>query len=744
MKQMKFDKGILILLLLFYFQSLNSQTFEVEGVKYEVGNSIYKTAMVAANCVQADRGGEVKILSTVKYDNNIYTVTAVREGAFQGCSKITSIILPETITGLGSGAFMGCSSLKRIDLPNSVTQIGSKMFQNCTSLSEIYIPDGVYVIFESAFEGCISLTEIDLPHGLTRLASRSFCNTGLRSVEIPDNTKTIDNAFYNCSFLEVVVLGEKMESFSFSGCNVLKHVYSKNKSPKSINVSSFESIVMNANLYVLPGMKSNYQRLTGWKSFFKIEESGIPFSITVDFNKDTECITIDEENKYVQIGLGHLSAISQKISGLYSIPEFIVYNDVEYKVVSIAENAFNGCEDLTSIVINKNIKYIKSAFEGCNNLQTITIDNRFPSDVEVTEETFKGLPDDVALYVPAGTYERYASHEVWGKFAQIIELGPISIGDIKALSESTVELPVYLKNIEDIAGLQFRLTLPNGVSVVESNGELTTSLTERSDGMNIMGNKDPDSENDYLFVALSLDGKQFTGNEGAVMNVKIDIPADMSLGDYEIKLEDIFMTTSSFETLSPLATSSELWIAKKYNLTYLLDGQEYWQMSVVNGDSVIKVESPVKEGYTFSGWSEIPVFMPSKDLIITGNFLPNKYQITYELEGNIFCIDSVTYDTEIITPDAPAKEWFSFNGWTNVPETMPADDLTLTGSYTLLLEMGDVNGDYRLSVVDVSILTNKILKKENEIFVEITADLNGDGRISIVDITMATNKIIEE
>ncbi len=58
--------------------------------------------------------------------------------------------------------------------------------------------------------------------------------------------------------------------------------------------------------------------------------------------------------------------------------------------------------------------------------------------------------------------------------------------------------------------------------------------------------------------------------------------------------------------------------------------------------------------------------------------------------------------------------------------------------------MGDVNGDDRISIVDITMVTNAILRKEDEGFNAKAADLNADGRVSIVDATMITNLILKK
>ncbi|MBQ8360751.1 MAG: leucine-rich repeat protein [Bacteroidaceae bacterium] len=123
--------------------------------------------------------------------------------------------------------------------------------------------------------------------------------------------------------------------------------------------------------------------------------------------------------------------------------------------------------------------------------------------------------------------------------------------------------------------------------------------------------------------------------------------------------------------------------AIKYNLTYVIDGTEYKKSEVEYGAAITTPETPAKEGHTFSGWSEIPETMPAHDVTVTGTFTVNKYEVVYTLEGEAFKKDSVLYGAAITAPEAPAKEGHTFAGWGEVPETMPANDLALNGTYTV-------------------------------------------------------------
>jgi hypothetical protein len=85
-------------------------------------------------------------------------VTEIETGAFNGCTSLTSITLPESVTSLGAYCFNYCSSLTSINIPEGITSLLSSSFRDCTALASINIPAGVTSIGESCFYNCESLT----------------------------------------------------------------------------------------------------------------------------------------------------------------------------------------------------------------------------------------------------------------------------------------------------------------------------------------------------------------------------------------------------------------------------------------------------------------------------------------------------------------------------------------------------------------------------------------------------------
>ncbi len=75
--------------------------------------------------------GDIEIPSTITYNQEEYTVTSIGDGAFQNCSDLTSVNIPEGVTSIGYNAFFDCGVLTSITIPSSVTSIGDGAFYGC-------------------------------------------------------------------------------------------------------------------------------------------------------------------------------------------------------------------------------------------------------------------------------------------------------------------------------------------------------------------------------------------------------------------------------------------------------------------------------------------------------------------------------------------------------------------------------------------------------------------------------------
>ncbi|MBQ7742049.1 MAG: InlB B-repeat-containing protein [Bacteroidaceae bacterium] len=120
----------------------------------------------------------------------------------------------------------------------------------------------------------------------------------------------------------------------------------------------------------------------------------------------------------------------------------------------------------------------------------------------------------------------------------------------------------------------------------------------------------------------------------------------------------------------------------KYKLTYVVDGEVYQTYDITFGEPINPIDDPApREGYSFSGWSNLPKYMPYRDFTISGWYIVKQYTITYIVDGEEYTSETLDYGATIIAPDAPIKEGSTFSGWSEIPATMPARNVTITATF---------------------------------------------------------------
>ena len=204
-----------------------------------------------------EAGKSAEIIEIPETYNGV-TITSIGDGAFNRCTGLKSVTIPDSVTDIGSSAFSGCTGLTSVTIPDSVTSIGSYAFYNCTGLIGITIPNSVTSISDDAFSGCTKLqyntydnaqylgnaqnpylvlvqaTAKDITscaiHASTRVIYNSafYGCTGLTNITIPDSVTSIGVlAFYDCTGLTSITIGNGVTSIgwsAFEGCTGLKSI----------------------------------------------------------------------------------------------------------------------------------------------------------------------------------------------------------------------------------------------------------------------------------------------------------------------------------------------------------------------------------------------------------------------------------------------------------------------------------------------------------------------------------------
>lgn len=127
---------------LYYYLNEADKTAQVTS---ENSNSPYWTTNITT----------ATIPDSVIFQDESYSVVSIGQRAFDGCSNLSSIIIPDNIKEVEQYAFIGCSSAKKISVGNGVSIIYSGTFSGCTNVDTIEIGTGISIIYDSGgFDGC--------------------------------------------------------------------------------------------------------------------------------------------------------------------------------------------------------------------------------------------------------------------------------------------------------------------------------------------------------------------------------------------------------------------------------------------------------------------------------------------------------------------------------------------------------------------------------------------------------------
>ena len=313
---------------------------------------------------------------------SIPNVKKIGAQAFMSCPRLSSVELCNELTSIGDEAFSGCSSLFSITIPKTVTEIGTDAFKDCANLFEVYnlssLPaekgsDDLGGLCKNAWEvytcgtavskfqnidGCVvydkdgekllmkyigEAAEVDIPDGVTVIYAKAFadCNS-ITSVTMPETVKIVrDNAFDACSNLVSVKMTDSITSVGkgiFANCKSLTNVRLPS-SMEAITERMFENCTKLAGIELPSNVKTICVRAFAGSGITELNFGNV---VTVEE-------AAFEKTKFVQLTLGD-------------------------KLTTIADNAFNGCPELTTIAFGAKLEKIgKSAFADCSKLIEVVL-----------------------------------------------------------------------------------------------------------------------------------------------------------------------------------------------------------------------------------------------------------------------------------------------------------------------------------------------------------------------------------
>lgn len=299
------------------------------------------------------------------------SLTSIGERAFNGCEKLETIVLPDGCAQLGNSCFSNCEALVSVVLPESITTIPDGAFGNCSKLSEVSLPHSLVMIGGGAFSRCPALQNIALPENLSIIRGNAFAESGLRSIYLHKNIKTIEEGAFNmCKSLQTVeydpdiqlkVLREKV--FAYTGLKTIVI-------PKNIEIienHAFWDCDQLTSVYFAEG-----SRLTRINDGYSYSQG-----VYGAFERCHALSVVELPASLVYIGIGAFSS-----TGLSTIK-------IPDSVTTIAPGAFFR-SDLKTIEISDRVTAVGSrAFYECKSLESVTIGSGV---VSLAEDAFQKCP----------------------------------------------------------------------------------------------------------------------------------------------------------------------------------------------------------------------------------------------------------------------------------------------------------------------------------------------------------------
>ncbi len=322
--------------------------------------------------------------------------------AYQGVVylPIRHLILPEGIQEIGDFAFSRMR-LEQVNLPKSLRKLGRSCFSSCHWLNTdpLIIPEGITSIPPQCFINCQCFKKLVLPSTLKTIEGAAFYNTRVEEANFPEGLEYIKGLAFEGSDLKKAILPSTLKDlseFTFSMCPKLQEI----KIPEGVTK--------------IPLGFASWCHL--------LEEVNIPKSVTVI---EVDAFGSDVKLKPIDLPEG-LKRIEQDALWYCAIDSIVFPASLEYL-------GGGSCA---------NWKYIKKIYSLAPNPPYCAEDRANPG-----KGPFHGYtPNDVPLYVPIGSGEKYRQAFGWNYFTNIIETDKFPTGIVSPKVDNGDQCKVYGKN----------------------------------------------------------------------------------------------------------------------------------------------------------------------------------------------------------------------------------------------------------------------------------------------------------
>ena len=465
------------------------------------GNEVYHSE---SNCIIETKSKELIAGCKTSIIPSDGSVTSIGESAFDDCTGLTSVTIPDSVTSIGDSAFKYCTGLTSVTIGNSVTSIGDDAFYGCTGLTSITIPDSVTSIGDYAFDDCKNLTSVTIGDSITSIGDSAFSGCkSLTSIAIPNSVTSIGYwAFSGCIGLTSLSV-DSANKIYHSENNCIIETEKKNLvlGCKNSIIPSDGSVtsIGDSAFYGCKGLTSiiipdSVTSVDGFSGCTGLTSVTIPDSVTsVDgFSGCTGLTSVTIPDSVTRIGNSAFSSCK----GLTSVT-------IGNSVTNIGEYAFTRCTGLTSITIGNSVTSVGyEAFSDCTGLTSITI----PESVTSIGGYAFGFYNDEDFVT-----EKVSNFTIYGHTGTTAET--------YANENGFTFIPLEENEVKDVAtGISISYTN----DVYDNDIQLNVSVVNAGSAFNVLNTEKGNFKKSLFDITTTEDGEKVQPN-GSVF-VKIPIP----------------------------------------------------------------------------------------------------------------------------------------------------------------------------------------------------------------------------
>ncbi|MGM9634194.1 MAG: InlB B-repeat-containing protein [Alloprevotella sp.] len=258
----------------------------------------------------------------------------------------------------------------------------------------------------------------------------------------------------------------------------------------------------------------------------------------------------------------------------------------------------------------------------------------------------------------------------------------VSLSLTETLQATELSLSVALENPTDsnLTAFQMDINLPTGLSLTAGTPTASVRLPDHQIMLSTVDG------HTLRIVAFSPSATAIPLTTGELFTINLTSATPVAAGDYTVTATDITLssrdgTSKTIADASGTLTASQA--VATYTLTYIVNGEVYTTQTYAYGATITPPATPELEGHTFNGWTDLPETMPAADTQVSAAFTVNNYTLTYIVNGEVYTTQTYAYGATITPPATPELEGHTFNGWTDLPETMPAADTQVSAAFTV-------------------------------------------------------------